>query len=94
MVKRSTSPQHIGSVLSELVERLGIRPRLDEAKAVEAWAELAGPSIIAVTDSVRVRSGRMTIRITSPTWRYELNLQREEWRGRHAKGSGGIPLES
>ncbi|NNE47218.1 MAG: DUF721 domain-containing protein [Rhodothermales bacterium] len=82
MAYRSRTPQHIGAVLSELVERLGIGPRLQEAKAVEAWAELAGPAIIAVTDSVRVKSGRMTIKITSPTWRYELNLQREEWRDR------------
>jgi predicted nucleic acid-binding Zn ribbon protein len=79
---RSGSPQHIGNVLAELVARLGIGPRLLEEKAVEAWAELAGPSIIAVTDSVRVKSGRMIVKITSPTWRYELNLQREEWRDR------------
>ena len=82
MSRRSATPQHIGSVLSDLVERLGIGPRLNEAKAVEAWAELAGSSIIAVTDSVRVKSGRMIIKITSPTWRYELSLQRNEWRER------------
>ena len=80
MSYRSGAPQHIGSVLAELVARLGIGPRLLEEKAVEAWAELAGPSVIAVTDSVRVKSGRMIIKITSPTWRYELSLQREEWR--------------
>lgn len=79
---RTGSPQHIGSVLADLIARLGIGPRLMEEKAVEAWAELAGPSIIAVTDSVRMRSGRLIIKITSPTWRYELNLQREEWRDR------------
>lgn len=82
MTHRSATPQHIGSVLADLVERLGIGPRLQEAKAVEAWAELAGPAIIAVTDSVRVRSGRMVVKITSPTWRYELSLQRNEWRDR------------
>ncbi|MDX1739820.1 MAG: DUF721 domain-containing protein [Rhodothermales bacterium] len=79
---RSGTPQHIGNVLAELVARLGIGQRLLEEKAVEAWAELAGPSIIAVTDSVRMKSGRMIVKITSPTWRYELHLQREEWRDR------------
>jgi predicted nucleic acid-binding Zn ribbon protein len=82
MSYRSGAPEHIGSILAELVARLGIGPRLLEEKAIEAWAELAGPSIISVTDSVRVKSGRMLIKITSPTWRYELSLQREEWRGK------------
>ncbi len=82
MAYRSGSPKHIGAVLSEVIDRLGIGPRILEAKAVEAWAELAGPSIIAVTDSVRMKSGRMIIKITSPTWRYELSLQRNEWRDR------------
>jgi hypothetical protein len=56
--------------------------KIAEARAKEAWAELAGPAIIGVTEAVWIKSGKMYIKITSPTWRHELHLQRAEWRDR------------
>ncbi len=82
MSRRSHQPKPIGTVLQDLIAKLGIGRKLDEARAIEAWAELAGPAIIAVTDSVWLRSGTLFVKVTSPTWRHELHLQRVEWRDR------------
>jgi predicted nucleic acid-binding Zn ribbon protein len=64
------------------VSGLGIQGKLDEARMVEAWADLAGPQILSITDSVWVRRGKLFIKVTSATWRQELHMQREDWRRR------------
>ncbi len=79
MSTRSSSPRPIGAVLRELIDRLGIGTRLQEARARDAWAELAGPAIAGVTEAVWMRAGKMFVKIASPAWRHELHLQREEW---------------
>ncbi len=76
---RYSAPRPIGAVLKELIDRLGIGTRLQEARARDAWAELAGPTIVGVTEAVWMRSGKMFIKISSAAWRHELHLQREEW---------------
>jgi predicted nucleic acid-binding Zn ribbon protein len=75
-------PQPLGSVLSDVIDELGIQRRLDEARTIEAWAEMAGPQINAVTDSAWVSRGKLFVKITSAAWRHELHLQRRAWRGR------------
>ncbi len=88
MAPRSTPPKRLGSVLQGLIDQLGIRGKLKEASAVDAWYEVAGPSVAAVTDSAWMSRGRLFVKITSPTWRHELSLQREEWKARINKQVG------
>jgi len=78
----SNTPRPIGDLLAKVISGLGIERSLDEARMVEAWADLAGPAIIAVTHSVWVRRGKLFVKVTSATWRQELHLQREDWRRR------------
>ncbi|MDX1439389.1 MAG: DUF721 domain-containing protein [Rubricoccaceae bacterium] len=78
----SNSPQPLGKVLGELIDKLGYRDRLDAARAVEAWPKLAGPTISDITESVWMRSGTMYIKLRSSAWRHQLHMQREGWRKR------------
>ncbi len=73
------SPQSLGSVLSSLIDTLGIQRKLNEARAVEGWAVLAGNQINAVTDSVWIKGDKLFVKITSAAWRQELYLRRREW---------------
>jgi predicted nucleic acid-binding Zn ribbon protein len=75
-------PQPLGTVLRDLIERLGYREKIDAARAVEAWPELAGPTVAAVTESVWMRDGRLFVKVRSAPWRHQLHLQREGWRRR------------
>jgi predicted nucleic acid-binding Zn ribbon protein len=79
---RTNIPRPISDLLDQVVSGLGIKGSLDEARAIEAWAELSGPSIISVTDSVWMRRGKLYVKVTSSTWRQELHLQRQDWRDR------------
>ena len=78
----SDDPQKLGDVLESLVDRLGIRAELDEADVIEAWAALAGAEINAVTDGAWLRGRTLFVRITSPSRRQDLHLDRSRWRDR------------
>ena len=78
----STNPQRLGDGLREVVDRLGYRDGIDAARAVEAWPELAGPTVTQVTEQVWMRSGRLFVKVRSAAWRHQLHLQREGWRKR------------
>ena len=76
---RTNQPRRIGEAINDLIGELGMRERVDAATVVEAWAELAGPQINAVTRSVRFEKGTLTVYLTRATWRQELHFRRSIW---------------
>ena len=77
-----SGPQPLGQILKEVIERWGLRGRIDAVHIIETWAALAGPRINRVTDSAGVRDRKLYVRLTSAAWRHTLHLQREQWRAR------------
>ncbi len=82
MAAYSNKPQPLGNVLQGLIDRMGLRTKIDEARIVEAWAIVAGPTINGVTEKAWVKGDRLYVRINSAAWRHELHLRRHEWRTR------------
>ena len=78
----SNQPESLGSVLQKLIDRMGLRDKIDGARIVEAWATVAGPQINGVTDAAWVKHGVLYVKVTSAAWRHELHLRREAWRQR------------
>ncbi len=79
---RSRKPQRLGDVLEEVIEEMGIRRRLDQARVVEAWTAVAGPKIGGMTNSTWVKGATLYVKISSAAWRHELHLRRRAWRDR------------
>lgn len=75
-------PQSLGDVLQSVIDRLGLRRRINEARVIEAWATLAGPQINGVTNSVWMKGATLFVKVRSAAWRQELHLRRREWRRR------------
>lgn len=82
MAAYSNKPQPLGKVLQSLIDQMGLRRKIDEARAVEAWATLAGPTINGVTDKAWIKGDRLYVKINSAAWRHELHLRRNAWRTR------------
>lgn len=78
----SNKPRALGDVLQELIDRLGLREGLEASRAVEAWAEVAGPQINAITQSVWMERGKLFVQVTSAPWRQELHMSRRAWKDR------------
>jgi predicted nucleic acid-binding Zn ribbon protein len=72
-------PQSLGTVLQTVIDTLGIQQRLDEARIVAAWAEVAGPQISGVSEAVWTKGDCLYVRVTSSAWRQELHLNRSAW---------------
>ena len=78
----SNPPRALGPILREWIERMGYRQKIDEARAVEAWAAVAGPVLGGVTERVWMKDGQLFVKVRSAAYRHQLHLQREAWRAR------------
>lgn len=76
------SPVRLGTVLKQVIDRLGVRQKIDEARVVETWASVAGPQINSVTESAWMKGSSLYVKISSSAWRQELHMNRREWRRR------------
>jgi predicted nucleic acid-binding Zn ribbon protein len=88
-----SKPQALGNVLQQLIDRLGYRERIDAVRAVETWAEMAGPRINGVTDRVWVHERKLIVQVRSATWRQQLHLQRSAWCERLNTELGGRVID-
>jgi len=75
-------PQSLGKVLQRVIDRLGMREKIDEARVVEAWAVVAGDRVNGVTESAWMKGDTLFVKISSAAWRQELHMNREAWRER------------
>ncbi len=79
---RSRETQALGNVLGGVIDKMGLRPKINAARIVETWAIMAGPQINNVTSNVWFRHGRLFVQLTSAAWRHELHMQRYTWQQR------------
>jgi len=77
-----SSSKHLSSVLQSVIDDLDIRDKIDEARAIETWAYLVGPSVNRVTSSVWMDDGVLHVKMQSSAWRSEIYTNREMWRQR------------
>jgi predicted nucleic acid-binding Zn ribbon protein len=79
MKKRpASSSKPIGLALDELIQSLGIQPKLKEYEAVLQWETAVGDQIARVTTAMRITQGTLFVRVTTGVWRYELTLRKKE----------------
>lgn len=68
-------PMALGEALGGYLTRSGLARRLEQATVVEAWAELVGPQIAAVTRALSVTpDGTLMVRVATHAWATELGL--------------------
>ena len=60
-----------------LIDTYGLREKMDELDITTGWDEAVGPMIARHTVSVRLRKGRLNVRVDSAPLRHELSFMRE-----------------
>ena len=75
-------PVRLGDVLEEIIDDLGVRPKIDEARVIEAWKEIVEPQIEEVTTSAWMKDATLYVKISSAAWRQELHMNRRTWKRR------------
>jgi predicted nucleic acid-binding Zn ribbon protein len=71
----SNKPSPLAEALDGWIAKKGLRKRFDMVESVEAWPELVGPQIAAVTRAEAVTpDGTLLVRVTNHAWATELGL--------------------
>jgi predicted nucleic acid-binding Zn ribbon protein len=64
--------QTASDVLPKLMQRLGLKERLQETEVLEAWGKIVGEFIAAHSSPVALREGILYVRVLQPALHYEL----------------------
>ena len=73
--ERKLRPDHWqspGELMPRLMQRLGLRERLRETEAIDAWSKIVGDFIAAHSTPVALREGILYVRVLQPALHYEL----------------------
>ncbi len=91
MGREPARPTPLGAALAAfLAANPGIANRLGTAHVVDAWPDLVGPQIAAVSRALRVTTdGTLVIEVTTNAWITELSLMERDLLSRVATAPGG-----
>lgn len=74
--RRRRRPARVGSLVDGMLERLGIRDRVEKAKTAGRWEDIVGPHIAKVSRASRVRGGTLFVEVAGAAWMTELAMMR------------------
>jgi|SRR5215211_8221982 len=63
--------QSSGELLPKLMQRLGLRERLQETEVLEAWKQIVGDFIAAHSAPLSLREGVLYVRVLQPALHYQ-----------------------
>ena len=70
--------EHIAKALDGFIKNSKIEKGLDQNKALSIWADVVGEKIAENSEAQSINSGVITVRVKTPTWRQELQLQKPQ----------------
>lgn len=74
--EKPTRPEPVGTLVSSVLERIGIRERVERAGTAARWADVVGPRIARVTRAARVRERTLFVEVESAAWMTELDMMK------------------
>lgn len=79
--------------MESLVDAFGMREKMDELNISTAWDEIVGAMVARHTMSLRLRRGKLVVRVDSAPLRQELSFMREALKEILNKRAGRIVVE-
>ena len=76
--KGERHPQRIGGVLAEMLDRMGIRERVERSATAARWEGIVGPHIARVTRVGGIKGKTLFIEVAGAAWMTELNMMRRK----------------
>ena len=70
--------ESLKKAIKDAVEKTGIDAALKQESAVFLWNDIVGEVVAGVTETTGVEKGVLTVKTSSPTWRQELHMQKNE----------------
>ncbi len=77
---RGSDPARVGDAARRVLGRLDRNGEMAKARAVSAWAEVAGAEIASHATGYAMRGGELVVHVDSPVWATELQALSERYR--------------
>lgn len=74
---KRTNEASLREAMERMVYQFGLREKLDEQAIASLWDELAGGMVAKHTVAVKLRKGKLRIKVDSAPLRQELTFMRE-----------------
>lgn len=71
-------PKPLPSIMSTLLEQLGIGKKVKQYGIVDLWPQIVGERIAQVTKIERIEGDKLFVSVSSATWRNELTYLKQE----------------
>lgn len=76
MFKRDVQP--LSEILKKLLRQEGLETPLMQKRLVDAWAQVAGPSVDRYTAEKFIRNQTLYVKIQNPALRQDLSMMRSQ----------------
>ena len=86
-------PARIGPLVDTLLERHGLQEQVRRVGILEAWPELVGERLAAVTRAKGVSGATLFVEVPTSAWLMELNMMRHDFLERVNERLPEAPLE-
>ena len=70
------APEPVGSLVAEVLDRIGIRERVERSATAERWDEVVGPHIARVARPGGIKGGTLFVEVAGAAWMTELDMMR------------------
>src|SRR5690606_25199923 len=77
LARKKSNEQSLKQAVDLMVDAFGMREKMDELDITSAWDNVVGGMVARHTVSVRLRRGRLVVRVDSAPLRQELGFMRE-----------------
>ncbi|MGK7390888.1 MAG: DUF721 domain-containing protein [Candidatus Cyclobacteriaceae bacterium M2_1C_046] len=64
--------------LQQWLEKSRLNQKFNEAKLIEAWSQLMGPTITRYTEKIFIKDRVLYLKISSPALRHELSMSKNK----------------
>ena len=73
---KKRNEQSLGDAIGLLIDATGMREKMDELDIASAWDEVVGGMVARHTVTIRLRRGRLVVKVDSAPLRQELSYMR------------------
>lgn len=92
-MKKRSNEQSLSQAMDQLIDAFGMREKMDELDISTAWDQIVGAMVARHTMSLRLRRGKLVVRVDSAPLRQELSFMREALKEILNRRAGRVVVE-
>lgn len=92
-MKSTRGPTRVDAVLTQVLEKHGVRGRVEQLEVLQDWPDIVGDPLSRVTKVRGIDNKTLLIEVKSSAWMMELNMLKDDVLGRVNKRFKDIIFE-